>query len=43
MANINISIPDDVHKRLKYAALLQDKHIKELIIDLLERKINGKH
>ena len=36
MANINISIPDDLHRKLKYAALLADKPLKELVIDILD-------
>ncbi len=35
MVNINIEIPDDLHRRLKLAAILQDRTIKDLFTDLL--------
>lgn len=36
MANINISIPDDIHKDLKIAAVMQQQSLKTLIIETLE-------
>ena len=42
MSNINITIPDDIHKKLKIAAALEEKSLKDLVIealqDYLERK-----
>ncbi len=38
MANINIPIPDPLHKRLKLMAVEQEKTLKELIIELLGRR-----
>jgi len=35
MANINISIPDTVHKNLKVAAVMQQRSLKDLIIEML--------
>jgi len=42
MANINISIPDDVHKDLKVAAVMQGNSLKTLIIKTLEQYAEGK-
>jgi hypothetical protein len=35
MTNINITMPDALHKDLKVAAAMQGKTLKEVIIDLL--------
>lgn len=34
--NINIEIPDEVYKKVKLAAILQDKTAKQYIIEQLE-------
>lgn len=39
MANINIEIPDDVYKRVKLAAILHDKTVKEFITQQLEEEM----
>jgi hypothetical protein len=39
MTNINIEIPDDVYKKAKLAAILQDKTVKEFIIQRIEEEI----
>jgi len=39
MPNINITLPDDVHKQLKLKALLADKALKEFFIETLQRRI----
>jgi predicted HicB family RNase H-like nuclease len=39
MVNINIEIPDDVHKKVKLAAVLADKTIKSYIIDALAENL----
>jgi len=38
MTNINIEIPDDLHKKVKLEAVKQDSTIKELINKTLEEK-----
>jgi len=35
--NINIEIPDDVHKILKVKAIQEDKTLKDLIIEVLSK------
>ena len=39
MVNINIQIPDDLHKKLKLEAINKDTTLKEHIIQKLEDKI----
>jgi len=39
MTNINIIIPDDLHKKIKLQAVKEDKSIKEFIIQALENEI----
>ena len=41
MVNINISIPDELHKELKIAAAINDTTLKDLIIKTLESYIRG--
>jgi len=36
MVNINIEIPDDVHKKIKILSAMQGVPIKELIVKALE-------
>jgi len=36
MANLNIIIPEDVHKKLKIDAIKQDKSLKDMIIKKLK-------
>ena len=38
MVNVNIEIPDDLHKELKVDAARKDTTLKELIITILEKK-----
>ena len=38
MANINIQIPDDLHKKIKLNAVKKDTSIKEYIIKILEKE-----
>ncbi len=42
MANINIKIPDDIYKKVKLAAIMQDKTVKDFIIERLEQKMKGR-
>jgi len=39
MVNINIEIPDDVHKKIKILSAMQGIPIKELIIKALEESV----
>ena len=41
MVNINIIIPDDLHKSLRIKAALEDKPIKDIIISFLEKEVRG--
>lgn len=40
MTNININIPDDLHKKAKQKALDKDITLKELIINSIEKEVN---
>ncbi len=42
MVNINIEIPEEVHKKIKILAALEGKSLKELIIEVLEESTHGK-
>lgn len=42
MVNINITIPDTLHKKLKIAAAIQETTLKELIIQTLEEHVQTK-
>jgi predicted HicB family RNase H-like nuclease len=35
MVNVNIEIPDELHRRLKIAAVTSDTTMKQLVIELL--------
>ena len=39
MTNINIKIPDELHKKLKIACAIEDVTIREEIIKLIEERI----
>lgn len=43
MVNINIEVPDEIHKKVKILSALQGTPIKELVIKALEESINDKH
>jgi len=36
MVNVNIEIPDDLHKQLKLTAVLEDTTIKDLVTEILD-------
>ena len=38
MVNVNIEIPDDLHKRLKLTAVMDESTIKQLVIDILKEE-----
>jgi hypothetical protein len=42
MANLNIEIPDELHKRLKLSALRGDATLKEHVIAILEASLDEK-
>ncbi|RLE38903.1 hypothetical protein DRJ17_02620 [Candidatus Woesearchaeota archaeon] len=39
MGNINITIPDDLHKKLKIKCAMQDISLKDYVIKVLEEKV----
>jgi predicted HicB family RNase H-like nuclease len=39
MANINIEIPDELHKEIKLRAVMEDISLKDYVIKNLENKI----
>ena len=38
MVNINIEIPEDLHKKIKLASITQDVTLKEYVIRILDKK-----
>jgi hypothetical protein len=40
--NINIAIPEELHKKLKLAAIINNLTLKDFIIKSLEEATNGK-
>lgn len=40
MVNINIEIPDDLHKKIKIFCVMNSITMKDFIISSLEKKIN---
>ena len=42
MTNINIEIPDELHKKIKLNAVKEDTSIKEYIIQILQEYISKK-
>ena len=36
---MNITLPDELHKKVKLAALMQDKALKDFFIDSLEKHV----
>lgn len=38
MVNVNIEIPDELHKKLKLTAVLDETTIKQLVIDILKEE-----
>jgi predicted DNA binding CopG/RHH family protein len=42
LVNINIEVPDEIHKRIKILSAMQGIPIKELIVKALEENINEK-
>jgi predicted HicB family RNase H-like nuclease len=42
MTNLNIELPDEIHKKLKFEALNEDKTLKSLIIEKLTYAVEGR-
>jgi hypothetical protein len=42
MTNINIEIPDELHKKLKIQCAIEEKTLKDLIVDSLEKRLKKK-
>ncbi|MBW3004042.1 type II toxin-antitoxin system HicB family antitoxin [Candidatus Woesearchaeota archaeon] len=41
MVNINITIPDDLHKKAKVKCAIDEISIKDFVIKVLEEAMNG--
>ena len=39
MPNLNIVIPDELHKQIKLKAVMTDKTLKEFILDAIEEEV----
>jgi predicted HicB family RNase H-like nuclease len=42
MTNINIEIPDELHKKVKIQCAVEEKTLKDFIAEALEEKIKKK-
>ena len=42
MTNVNIEIPDDVHKKAKVYCAIEEKTLKEFIIEAMKEKLKKK-
>ncbi len=40
MGNINIEIPDELHKKLKLKALINDSTLKDFVISVIARNLS---
>jgi hypothetical protein len=40
MVNINIELPDEIHKRIKILAAMSGKPIKEIFVEALEESVS---
>jgi len=43
MVNINIEIPEEIHKKAKLNSVLEEITLKEFIIKAVEEKLKNKH
>jgi predicted HicB family RNase H-like nuclease len=43
MVNVNIEIPDEIHKKAKLKSVLNELTLKEFIIQSIEEKLKGKN
>ncbi len=42
MTNINIEIPDELHKKLKIQCAVEEKTLRDYIVDSLEQRLKKK-
>jgi len=42
VVNINIEIPDDVHKKIRIISAVKGNPIKDIVLNALEESIHGK-
>ncbi len=40
MVNLNIEVPDALHKRAKLAAMLDEKTLKEYLVKILRERVS---
>jgi predicted transcriptional regulator len=43
LVNINLEIPDEIHKKIKILSAMNDRPIKEIIVEALEESVNAKN
>ncbi len=41
MTRVNIELPEELHKKVKVLCAMEDKTIKELVEEVLDREVNG--
>ena len=41
MTRVNIELPDELHKKLKVICAMEDKTIKELVEEAIEKEVNS--
>ncbi len=42
MANVNIEIPDEIHKKAKLSSIMKEITLKDFIIHAIEEKLKEK-
>lgn len=42
MTNVNIEIPDELHKKLKIQCAVEEKTLRDLIVESLEQRLKKK-
>jgi len=42
MTNINIEIPDELHKRIKIQCAVEEKTLKDFIVESVEQRLKKK-
>lgn len=40
MPNINIAIPDELHKKIKLKAVMTDKTLKDYILEAIQEEVD---
>jgi len=41
MVNINIEVPDEIHKKIKILAAIEGKLVKDVIVNALEESVKN--